>query len=371
MVVYWGRLEFYAANESNTGTDQRETERILLEGQRADLGSFNKRVLFTSAGFTKNWRGLLATEFWSHLVSSPYLRSQDKIGGLLLEEFNFEHVYGLVQGCEYSAEDRRCLGEAIDYVLKHQESRMRGAMSDDGCRNSFAGLANYLNLLTTWASEPTQYDTSYMFTLNMDLLLERAYCSSKTALNLPAVSTYEGWPGPDGQVYGYILQTVGGLGSEHPADWPPRLAGNYNYIKLHGSLGWGLSENSDATHRLVIGDDKERVIQRHAVLAWYSEVFKAVCNAGDVRLFVSGYSFNDVHINRSIAEGAETAGLRVWIHTPESAQSMHERLLKMGTDGASIWNGLIGYSSSPLFEIFETLEFLTGEGDRIRRELSL
>jgi hypothetical protein len=41
------------------------------------------------------------------------------------------------------------------------------------------------------------------------------------------------------------------------------------------------------------------------LLSCYSDIFKAVLYAGDVRLMIVGYGFGDKHINAVIAEAVE------------------------------------------------------------------
>jgi hypothetical protein len=332
------------------------------------LGTFSKRVLLTGAGFSKNWGGLLATEFWFHLLGAPHLRGNESIRSLLLDNFNFEDVYEIVQNGDYSNVDKQAMKEATGDVLIHQEDLLNRSIVNSG---TVEAMRQFLGFFQRNPFEEREFETSYIFTLNFDLLIEKFSTYWSPALDLPGVSPFAGWPQSDHPYGAFTLQTVAGLASRPPDNWPPELVGKHNYIKLHGSFGWGFETETDATDRFVIGTQKKNIIGRHAILDWYGQVFKAACCSGDVRLFVSGYSFTDVHINQSIIEGIKTSGLRIWIHNPTPPETLAIHLHTRVPDGTTIWNGLMGYSTSPLFDIMTTLDWRQGEGDRIKREYCL
>jgi hypothetical protein len=51
---------------------------------------------------------------------------------------------------------------------------------------------------------------------------------------------------------------------------------------------------------LILGGDKLSLIDRHPLLKWYREQFKAYMSKPDTRLMVIGYGIGDWHINEMI-----------------------------------------------------------------------
>ncbi len=114
----------------------------------------------------------------------------------------------------------------------------------------------------------------------------------------------------------------------------------------------------------MIGGGKEDAINKSTILKWYSEVFQAVCMAGEVRLFISGYGFADEHINEVLASGINKAGLKIFIHNIMEPNLMQKHLKKIPC-GTEIWSGLLGYSFRPLVEIFPGSQQYTQELESI------
>jgi hypothetical protein len=86
--------------------------------------------------------------------------------------------------------------------------------------------------------------------------------------------------------------------------------GNLNYIKLHGSFLWRPDDRSPG---MVLGGGKDIAIGQSPLLTAYLSLFDQVLCAGDVRLLVVGYSFQDSHINRIIATAVQGFGARIFI----------------------------------------------------------
>ena len=80
-------------------------------------------------------------------------------------------------------------------------------------------------------------------------------------------------------------------------------------IKLHGSTDWVGAEGASL---MVLGNAKSGAISRVPLLAWYHEVFRARLCAGNVRLMVIGYSFQDEHINEVILSASKDHGLDLY-----------------------------------------------------------
>ena len=71
---------------------------------------------------------------------------------------------------------------------------------------------------------------------------------------------------------------------------------------LHGSFNW---RSADGRNVLVVGTDKTAQIASLPLLSWYTDVFRDVVSAGDVRLMIAGYGFGDEHVNATIADPIE------------------------------------------------------------------
>src|SRR5947208_735516 len=57
-----------------------------------DIREFNKRVLLTGAGFSRNWGGRLAREMWEEIFSNPAVQRRPSLRTLLLRVPMFEDV---------------------------------------------------------------------------------------------------------------------------------------------------------------------------------------------------------------------------------------------------------------------------------------
>ena len=353
----------------------------------SDLGNFNNRVLLTGAGFSRNYGGWLASEIWEHLVSQREIMGNDRLRELLLSdnsEQNFEKALNIATSNDsFSAEDVNVLVSATCRVFVSQDANMRGeTVSTTPSSFDNSAVRKFVRRFDYGGVYPG--GSGYIFTLNQDLLLERKLWGFGDFRRpvLPGVPCHEDWfteqfdrggtnnadpqfLNPDGLPVDFVRT----IEAEHPipvGGWPPKLAGQFNYLKLHGSFDW-----RDQTGRslLVVGGGKRELINGVPLLAWYADIFRKVCEAGGVRLFISGYSFSDAHINETIAGAASSHGLRVFLHNTSSAREMRQHLLApdCAPYGREIWNALIGYCSRPLGEIFPDTMRRTAEADEFDR----
>lgn len=186
--------------------------------------------------------------------------------------------------------------------------------------------------------------TGYLFTLNQDLLLE----------GLPHDELHHERPIRPGIPYAqgaftsrYRTRSLTDAESQPPvvpAVLPSdgfALAGQLNFVKLHGSVDW------PGDGGMVVGGGKPELIAAHPLLTWYRDVLSRVCACPDLRLMVIGYSFGDPHINEVIARGVKDNGLRFYVVNVEEPASLKKRI-----DPASLWDGIMGYSSRPLADLF-------------------
>lgn len=331
-----------------------------------NLGNFNKRALLTGAGFSRNWNGLLASEFFGRLLSKPDISSNQVIRDLLLEEVNFEAALHKIRTQnEFSSDDARLLESAIiDVYLEHDQA----ILSTDFFNNEDINIYGVQKFLTRFFG----IDSGYLFTLNQDLLLERKFFNYDTYApypprpSLPGINPHPKWftslfgnLDPDRLPKDYIRNIEGDNFK------PVSLLKQFNYFKLHGSFDW---RDGSGTELLIVGGGKAEAIDTSPLLKWYSEVFRSVCMNGDVRLFISGYGFADKHINEILAEGIRQAKLKVFIHNTMQPEAMKE-LLNQKPYGKDIWFGLLGYSSRPLIEIFPGNQRRTQELEHIEKSI--
>jgi hypothetical protein len=86
-------------------------------------------------------------------------------------------------------------------------------------------------------------------------------------------------------------------------------------------------------------------------LSWYFNLFTEVLSKPDRKLFVTGYSFSDAHVNAAIADSINKFGLKVYILSP-SPQSEFVGNLRAAEQGETILKGLTGYFPYALLEVF-------------------
>lgn len=330
------------------------------------LGDFKKRALLTGAGFSRNWNGFLASEFFGRLISKPAISSNQALRNLLLKEVNFEAALHTVRTqSEFSSNEVRLLeGAILDVFLEHDQAIERTGFFN----NEDINIYGVQKFLTRFYGK----DSGYLFTLNQDLLLERkffnydAYPPYPPRPSLPGINPHPKWftsifgdLDPNRLPNDYIRN----IDSDHlPSS---SLVKQFNYLKLHGSFDW---RDKSGTELLVIGGGKAEAIDMSPILKWYSEVFRSVCMNGDVRLFISGYGFADEHINEILALGIREARLRVFIHNTMQPEAMRERLYKIPY-GKDIWPGILGYSFRPLFEIFPGNQRYTQELESLEKTI--
>ena len=312
------------------------------------LGDFNKCALLTGAGFSRNWNGLLASEFFGRLIGKPAIASNTTLRNLILQEINFEAALHTAKTSKFPSEDVRLLENVIlDIFIEHDQAINRTGYFNNQDINIY-GVAKFL---TKFYGK----NSGYLFTLNQDLLLERKFINYDTYPPYPPCPLLPGIePHPQ-----WFTSIFGELDpNKLPTDYirnidsalftPSPLEKQFNYIKLHGSFDW---RDKSGDELLVIGGGKADTISKFPILKWYFDVFRSVCMVGDVRLFISGYGFADEHINEILALGIKKAELKVFVHNTMEPAAMRSRLEKMPY-GKDIWSGLLGYSVRPLVEIF-------------------
>src|SRR3972149_10258185 len=96
---------------------------------------YPQNILFTGAGFTKNFGGFLAEEMWSKIFNKIDGAKYPQIIELLLNDFDYESIYHKIIKGEYTEDEKDVIRKVI---LKSYRSL------DDICINwTFAKDAPY------------------------------------------------------------------------------------------------------------------------------------------------------------------------------------------------------------------------------------
>lgn len=310
-------------------------------------GNFSKRILFTGAGFTKNFGGLLGSEIWYKIFNWPEIQSLPNLRELLISDYDYESIYYKVLGGEFNAQEKDAIStaifetyETIDRIVRNWTFRR-----DAPYPINIYGVNRLIELFAGGNNE-----LGFFFTLNQDLFIERHFNSIKTALIHPGVQKI-----PDShktimklplENQDYIsLPTEDSLQNNMLRSTSFKTI---NYIKLHGSFGW---KSSEGINRLVIGGGKEKQIGEEPLLSWYFEIFKKALLLDERRLFVIGYGFGDEHINKIIADSAQHYGLKLFVMSP-TEQSEFIKHLNAVNYGNEILSALTGYFHYKLLDLF-------------------
>jgi hypothetical protein len=304
-----------------------------------NIGNSTKRVILTGAGFSKNFGGLLAEEFNSALMSDPSLWNYSALLEDIRSESNFEVVYA--KWSEIGGVEFDILHKAVQTVFFH----LNGTVTD------FKGLdlTRLMLLLERIHHREKENvrvgDSSYLFSLNQDLFLERLSVEpySKPNFQFPGVPALQ--LTSQSAFAGYCQEL-------NPAETSVfSLQGRFNVVKIHGSSSWKIM----GKELMVIGASKTKTIQESELLNKYLDIFCKVLNISETHLLIIGYGFGDDHINKCIYD-AMRAGLKVWVWDVSSRSSW---LSTMSDKDATpeknfISKNIYGFLNHPLAKEFES-----------------
>jgi len=296
-------------------------------------------ILLLGAGFSRNWGGLLADEFFDSLVGAPEAR-EDKIIRDLLWKYKgnggFEHALSELQTA-YTREPAK-----FEDSLKHMQTailRTLELMNEMFLQRTGIEFQQHRErMLRTFF-----FKFDAIFTLNQDVLLEHHYCrrgdlvdaANWLGAQLPGMKRIPSEEYPHDPSWGRDL-------------WVPRAPAEFlvesnsqPIFKLHGSANWRDKEDGPL---LVIGGDKTHEIESHEVLSWYFRNFREYMLRPNSKLFVIGYGFKDLHVNELIIDSVMNHGLEFFV------------LDKFGSDVVKHANPSFGgaiYAPNALDEAFE------------------
>ena len=292
-------------------------------------------LLLLGAGFSRNWGGWLAEEFFESLLGAPEVASHPILQPLLWKyrPGGFESLLDDLQR-KPAGRERELL--ALQNAIKRMFAEMN------------ARFATSVGFCDTTAREfLPRFDA--IFSLNQDLLVEMNYIHNESATLAGKGRTGTVMPGlrrvRDGEGVGKSVLTT--------TEWSPDGALEkprsqfQPFYKLHGSTNWRLPTGEDL---LVIGGAKSAAIQSNPILQWYHAQFEEAVCASNARLMVIGYSFSDAHINAVIQKGVDS-GLKLFLIDPLGVEVLRE-----GRGGAipgriTHQNSIIGASRRPFRDV--------------------
>jgi hypothetical protein len=332
------------------------TERVRVRNMPFDIRQFNKRVLLIGAGFSRNWGGRLAREMWEEIFSHAAIQFRPALRMLLLRTPFFENALAEITDPKaYDEQDRAAMKLAIEEAFERMDAEHAAQLSNVSPKID----PGTLRQLFAWFYS-SQHGVGYIFSLNQDLLMERlsGFRVDVGAARSPIFP-------------GFVNAPLALPGFHHSPVSPPamsdrRLAGHLNYIKLHGSFRWPLTDGSPG---MVLGGGKEIAIGQSPLLSWYHQLFNQILCSGDVRLLVIGYSFQDDHINRIIWTATQSFGARIFIWDTTNPLRLLEKVRiaepAFSQRTIDLRPYLCGAASRTLGEVFPANGHTTAEYKRI------
>jgi hypothetical protein len=305
-----------------------------------------ENVLFTGAGFTKNFGGFLAKEMWSKIFNNPSVQSYSRVKKLLINDFDYESIYHRILNGNYSEDEKNVISDTILEAYRSLDNICREWLFRNDAPNpvNIYGVNKLIERFSGGANKK-----GFFFTLNQDLFVERHFSSSNSGLILPGIKKI-----PDAHKTIIKLEIENQDFIKLPTD--SELNGSTNnfysatihYVKLHGSYGW---ISSSGLNRYVIGKDKEDQIEAEPLLSWYFNLFRNVLSNPNRKLLIIGYGFRDAHINEIFANSIKDFGLKLYVISP-SDQSKFIESIRSVEYGDILLQGLSGYFPYKLLDIF-------------------
>lgn len=306
-------------------------------------------LLLIGAGFSHNWGGMLAADFFDDLLGAPELDANCKALLWGCKRDGFEKALGLLQAQG---------GPSLE--------RMEKAVSDVFRRMNSAFLATGFTLEFRQGADADRDDSvkrflarfDAIFSLNQDLLLESGYCAQAEPPQAFG-SRWSGYalPGMIPRAPNPMLPVArwcGGFCPDPSGSISVPNAHTQPIYKLHGSSNWV----DEANGRLIImGGEKTAAIRGSAVLTAYAQEFERRLNEPGTRLMIIGYGFGDGHITTAIERAAAAGGLETYIidpwgsDAPDGMRGM-QNVIRPAPPVNAIQGSLIGASRSGLRIIF-------------------
>ncbi|MFC1655438.1 SIR2 family protein [Patescibacteria group bacterium] len=305
---------------------------------------FKKQVLFTGAGFTKNFGGFLVEDMWQEIFNE--MSDYPKIREILLKNHpNYERVYNHVlrKNLQDFKDNEK---EAFKKSIKNAYRKLDKIVCENfvgGYKKHNISVPELIRFAGSFAGS-NNGQRGVLLTLNQDLFFER-FCGYKSPMQ--------------GQFSAKLHQDAAELQNTDFEIMPKHdelkekiekyiddffhTDGDFFLFKLHGSYGWLSSDESDL---MVLGEEKEKDIEKEPLLKWYNDMFKEIMFRDDVEMLIIGYSFNDPHINNIFSEAINKYGLKFCLISP-SPKNQLDKIQENGLE-----KGLYKIFKKSLADIF-------------------
>lgn len=290
-------------------------------------------VLLLGAGFSRNWNGWLAEEIMGDVLGR--VANDQELVALLNRVGNFEDALSHAQ-IRHKNERSPASKAFLD--------RLQGAiLATFGAMNQAFSEMPSMEFSNHVESSIQAYLGRFhaIFSLNQDLLLELHYRPELRNPRFPNGVHFPGMQPPPNWQNTLPREKVN-------ATWRPAQdlrveRGLQPIYKLHGSVNW---RDRDGGELLVLGANKQGVIEEKGILNWYSDEFRRCLHIPDTRLMVVGYGFRDDHIDRLLYESwqrsrfgiflANTRGKAVLNKQPQAAIRVPNPLEEIQLIGGSL-----------------------------------
>lgn len=322
-------------------------------------------ILFTGAGFTKNFGGFLADEMWAIIFNNRLVQRQSKVIKFMRGNFDYESIYHKIindrPGGEFDDDDKKAIKTAVSTAYKRLDEKILAWNPG----TSLIDIFNVSKLIRGFADDRSSM--SYFFTLNQDLLIERLFSTlmSSKPLNLPGGIQIKPAPGSSTDRESPLrpedfitLPNKENVSEIRLTSLPTH---EFHYIKLHGSYNWKSYRGHDM---MVVGLEKEEEIIKEPLLEWYLDIFKKTLSQDGVRLLIIGYGFRDKHINEIIGRSVKEHALQLYVLSPQEPSEFIESLYLHS--GSTIYEGIYGYYPYDFSQVFTADGSLTEEYKMIK-----
>ncbi len=288
-------------------------------------------IVLTAAGFTKNFGAPLAVEFKNLVLAK--IKNVPALLKELNDNSNFEDAYVSVMKGNFSEEEKKRMHQALvdsfnNDLNKSYENRNYG--------QSIYAVPDHLILPLC---KGKQFGT--LFTLNQDLFMERKIFHNAFQFTpvIPGVRYAMNLPSEQEQNVNIDEASIELFQESLEALHRKKGTGsNLLYIKLHGSTNW--FDLSSSLETLIIGVDKEKIINKTPLLLCYFNFFKESVFRENTKLLIIGYGFGDHHINSVLKRAQESHGLEIHLMYPNN--NVEEKVRNVGL----MWQGFYNLTES-------------------------
>lgn len=149
---------------------------------------FAQNILFSGAGFTKNFGGLLAKEMWSKIFNHSGVQSQPRLKELILDDFDYESIYHKIINGDFIDEEKGSINAVIyqAYQVLDKICSQWTFRNDASHPVNIYGVNKFIERFSGNRNE-----SGFFFTLNQDLFIERHFNSLNTAFIHPGVPRFQ------------------------------------------------------------------------------------------------------------------------------------------------------------------------------------